>query len=685
MRARQRSRRGVLLLALLSQAAGAASFLEPGVPISEQGARTSRAGNHVDVVFEPGEYPNAAWAAPSGLWDWTATGGLLLDAENLGDAPAVLHLRIDNPGADGTKGCNRATLHLPPHTRRELRTRLHTSAQVTLWGMRGVPGVPPVAEGPPLDPARITGFQIFLHRPPAPHAVRLHRLELLPPAPAMPLPFVDRFGQYLHAEWPGKVAREDELPARNSSEALPEAGLIGPGDRYGGWAEGPRLEATGWFRTAQHGGRWWLVTPEGALFFSLGVNCVGTWERTFIEGREAWFEWLPTAQDPVFGELLGHADGAHRLAGAPGGKGRTFSFYCANLTRKYGASWRDQWRRRAFQRLRGWSFNTVGNWAEAEVLRESPLPYVASCAIEGAPVIEAAAGYWAKMHDVYAPGFAAAVETQVTVMTRPHRDRPLCLGYFVDNELAWEGVIEGVLRSPPSQPARAALHRHLLARYADLAALNAAWGTHYPALEAITPDHAPGEARRRDLDDFLLEFARTYFGTVAAAIHAHDPHHLYLGCRFASAPPAVVRAAAEFADVVSFNLYRDSVDCLPFAGIGKPVVIGEFHFGATDRGLFHPGISATRTQDERAAAYTAYIESAAACPAVVGAHWFQFVDEPLTGRWFDGENYNIGLVDVTDTPYPELVSAATQTNARIYALRAGELEAGNNGESVSGQ
>jgi hypothetical protein len=27
-------------------------------------------------------------------------------------------------------------------------------------------------------------------------------------------------------------------------------------------------------------------------------------------------------------------------------------------------------------------------------------------------------------------------------------------------------------------------------------------------------------------------------------------------------------------------------------------------------------------------------------PSFVGAHWFQYTDQPLTGRTLDGENYN---------------------------------------------
>jgi hypothetical protein len=120
--------------------------------------------------------------------------------------------------------------------------------------------------------------------------------------------------------------------------------------------------------------------------------------------------------------------------------------------------------------------------------------------------------------------------------------------------------------------------------------------------------------------------------------------------------------------VVSFNIYRRTVDPKDWAftaSLGKPIIIGEFHFGATDRGLFHPGLGPTRDQAERARAYQEYVRSVLALPAFVGCHWFEYIDEPLTGR-FDGENYNIGLVTVTDTPYPEMREAAREVNAQLY-------------------
>jgi hypothetical protein len=106
----------------------------------------------------------------------------------------------------------------------------------------------------------------------------------------------------------------------------------------------------------------------------------------------------------------------------------------------------------------------------------------------------------------------------------------------------------------------------------------------------------------------------------------------------------IVRHAARYYDVVSFNFYKFTLDdvIMP-TGVDKPLIIGEFHMGALDRGQFHTGLRSVLDQDQRAEAYRYYVTSALQNPLVVGAHWFQCYDESTTGR-FDGENYQIGFM-----------------------------------------
>ncbi len=91
-----------------------------------------------------------------------------------------------------------------------------------------------------------------------------------------------------------------------------------------------------------------------------------------------------------------------------------------------------------------------------------------------------------------------------------------------------------------------------------------------------------------------------------------------------------------------------------------------------DSGLFSPGIVSAYDQADRARMYKKYMETVLNHPNMVGAHWFQYIDEPLTGRSYDGENANIGLVNVADIPYPELIDAAKEVNATIYSGRYGK-------------
>jgi len=143
---------------------------------------------------------------------------------------------------------------------------------------------------------------------------------------------------------------------------------------------------------------------------------------------------------------------------------------------------------------------------------------------------------------------------------------------------------------------------------------------------------------------------------------------LYLGCRFAgSARPWVIGACAKYCDVVSYNIYALEIGKwrLP-QNLDAPVMIGEFHFGAHDRGLFCSGLCNMGSQQGRAAQLKKYVESALGNPQVVGVHWHQFSDQPTAGR-FDGECMQVGWTDCCDRPYRETVETLRLID--IYAQR----------------
>ena len=182
------------------------------------------------------------------------------------------------------------------------------------------------------------------------------------------------------------------------------------------------------------------------------------------------------------------------------------------------------------------------------------------------------------------------------------------------------------------------------------------------ASKGIDPKNVP----EAELAAFTRHFADRYFDVIRSAIRKAAPNRLYLGCRFAWSCPAAWKSAAEHCDVVSVNIYGllPQKDQIKYVA-GKPLLIGEFHFGALDRGSLSAGLVPTVDQRDRAEHYKAYVRAALASPQIVGAHWFLWADQPLTGR-FDGECYQTGLVDVTDRPYPEMVAAMRELAKEIY-------------------
>jgi len=249
----------------------------------------------------------------------------------------------------------------------------------------------------------------------------------------------------------------------------------------------------------------------------------------------------------------------------------------------------------------------------------------------------------------------------------------------VDNELSGgddTALAVAALTSPADQPAKVTFVNDLQDKYETIESLNDAWGTRHAAWSAMPQSReAPDKTKaREDLEAFYTKTAETYFSTIRKELKRVAPDQLYLGCRFAWVNDRAAEAAAKVCDVVSYNRYEYSVEDLKLpGGADLPLIIGEFHFGALDRGMFHTGLRRTESQQDRADTYKRYVQGALRNPAIVGTHWFQYKDQPTTGRG-DGENYQIGFVDICDTPYPEIVQAAREVARSMYEYRYDEID-----------
>jgi hypothetical protein len=218
--------------------------------------------------------------------------------------------------------------------------------------------------------------------------------------------------------------------------------------------------------------------------------------------------------------------------------------------------------------------------------------------------------------------------------------------------------------------------------YPDIGRLNDQWGTSHDSWDALLESRTPParDRARKELEAFDTRIADQYFKTIRDAIHEVAPGQLYLGCRFAWVNPRAAASAARFCDVVSYNIYRLRADDFQFpGGADVPLIIGEFHLGALDRGMFHPGLVPVASQVERARNYREYVRGVLRHPQFVGCHWFQYQDEPTTGRVYDEENYQIGFVDIADTPYAETIAASREMGAQMYQIRLADGLGGRGG------
>jgi len=362
-------------------------------------------------------------------------------------------------------------------------------------------------------------------------------------------------------------------------------------------------------------------------------------------------------------------------------EGRAYDFLAANLERKYGPGYASEWAEVTVRRMRTWGFNTIANWSDNRLWGRD-VPYVATVTLGGAVNrVPVASGPGTSLPDPFDPRFADNVATSIRPVAARAAGDPWCIGYFVDNELNWSSRTAAGLgalgQNAAASPAKRAFIAQLREKYADIARLNGEWRTAYANWEGITPPANLTAASTGDLAAFTYLLAATYFRTVLEELRKLDAEHLYLGARFSGYTPEAAQACAEHCDVISFNIYQRRIEPQRWEFLNaynRPAIIGEFHFGALDRGMFHTGLVAAANQADRARMFIDYMRSALAHPALVGAHWFQYTDQPITGRTLDGENYNIGFVMHNDSPYPEMVEAARTVLGEMYRRRGGANE-----------
>ncbi|HEV8293216.1 MAG TPA: hypothetical protein VGP94_14875, partial [Tepidisphaeraceae bacterium] len=302
---------------------------------------------------------------------------------------------------------------------------------------------------------------------------------------------------------------------------------------------------------------WWLVSPSGQKFFSMGVCVVS--RGSSKEGFDP--------ENPSYAAFQHYE--------SPG-----------------------KWAEATSARLREWEFTTVGGWSDyAELLKVRPekgqeglwiTPVLHMGSTSGMP--------WWDMWDEKNIARAQEVARKVILAVR---DEPRLLGYYSDNELGWWNaqLWKSTLEQPASSGQRKRLMALLREEYGgDWEKLKSDFesdvATNWEELEKRGLLYLrPGGRGILMMRRFLAVLAERYYTLTSEIIRKYDRRGLILGDRYPSFYyPEVVRAAARHVDVVSMNLNaawedgsfpRFQLETL-YGLTNKPILVSEIYMSAAE-------------------------------------------------------------------------------------------------------
>ncbi len=484
---------------------------------------------------------------------------------------------------------------------------------------------------------------------------------------------VDEYGQFIYKDFENKITKDEDLTDNATKERVYLDGLLKDMDArtdrtiYGGWKNDDyKQEATGYFYTTKIGNHWTLIDPLGYPYFATGLDIVRkNGMDTKVFGREYLFKDIPKTVGPLMEHYFTSGN---------------FSFYSANLERKYGDDWYQTWADTSIDRFKGWGFTSLGAWSEPELFYNTgdkyKMPYVAfAWSHQGSThkMLNNSAP------DPFDPSFFTSVKNAINTQVNKYdvQNDPYCFGIYVDNEIVWGNdaksspLVKSVLAQDGSiSTSYAKIHfiEVLKEKYGTIDELNKAWASKFESFDDLNKSYT-GFVAEKDCSLILYGIADKYFEVVAKAVDETMPNTLYLGARNTEfgTPREITQGAANHVDILSFNCYKSDPiqEKFCFEEYDLPMIIGEFDFQTAESGL----AGQLKTHDERKEAYINYTQAALKSGKYVGVHWFQYYDEPVMGRSFDGENSNTGFVDVADTPYQNLVDATLYLHDTMYETK----------------
>lgn len=469
---------------------------------------------------------------------------------------------------------------------------------------------------------------------------------------------IDQFGQYIYEDWNTKLLSNETLIANGIEDikSFTKGSFSDQFSKYGGFKDKIRFKPTGYFRTLKHNDKWWLVDPKGYLFWSYGITGAGVGNFTSHKNRMFFYDNITSIKSQY--------KNVNTIV-----KKHALNYYYLNLERKYGEDWAAIHDRVTEGRLKSWGVNTKGAWSKVNTETKHPYTLIIHPRTEWIGKLD-------KLPDPFSKVFLEDLNKKLQRISEYNKS-PYLLGVFINNEIHWSKKIgHELLALDQDIPCKKAIYNFLKIKYKTIDLLNRSWGTsarNFNDLVFQNRVYPNTKHFEEDMQSFFEFYVETYFATVSETFKKFFPNHLYLGCRFHGAAKqnkVLHNIASKYADIVSFNIYDYGVKDFVFEPeTDKPMLIGEFHFGTTTNGVWGGGLKYASSIANQSNLLEQYLGEAVQHSSIVGAHWFQWSDQPTTGRLNDGENYRIGFVSVTDLPYQDLITVSKEFAKNMFKMR----------------
>ncbi len=421
-------------------------------------------------------------------------------------------------------------------------------------------------------------------------------------------------------------------------------------DRYGGW-RGIQGEKTGFFHLEEIDGRNWFITPEGNVFFPIGLGHMLSGEsrtaaeKLFGDDKEAWI------RDSF-------------------GKARAMGFNCA-----LGGATSPE------RNLNGF----VDVELAESIFREESFPYAAGVILLKHPweFVEGET-----LPDIFSAEFRHLVESRAEAVCPKVKDDPLVIGYYYgfgafNRSEQW---VNNHLSLPPGSPGREALVALFVERYGgDVEKFNRVYGTSFERIEDLADKETIAYSadffranypevgatldpdQTADYQAILSYMAVTLYDMAHTAIRRWDTNHLILGSFIKewSLTGESWKAAAPYIDLIAPQHVNEQISVNALAdAAGLPMILSD-----EDAGFHYPGGTGTLyngvvSHDARGEIYRANLMRHYKDPQVVGVTYCACMYDQ-DGATLAKNNQN-GYIDMDGNPRDNLIAMVTRINSEVY-------------------